>query len=104
MTNLDKAKQNAKVSIHEILQYYTNWLVKNGYTDTDTIYEEPLAVDEYLKENPAENILDTYAMEFLRGCLPKKADKSARKFCNKEFIAGYNACIDQILTNTDNKQ
>lgn len=42
---------NLEVSLHEVLEDYTHWLVEKGYTDTDPIFEEPKAVDEYLKEN-----------------------------------------------------
>lgn len=38
-----------KPEIQEILRDYTNWLVKKGYTDTDPIFEEPYAVDEFMK-------------------------------------------------------
>ena len=33
-----------------ILQFYSDWLVDNGYTDTDIIFEEPKAVDAFLEE------------------------------------------------------
>jgi hypothetical protein len=42
---------NIEVSLHEVLNDYTNWLEQKGYIDTDATCEEPKAVDEYLKEN-----------------------------------------------------
>lgn len=54
-------------------------------------------------KNFISQALDEYREWSINDCLPKKADNSARKFCDKEFIAGYNACIDQILSNKDKK-
>lgn len=34
----------------ELLEDYTSWLCKHGYTDADVYAEEPKAVDRYLKE------------------------------------------------------
>ena len=42
--------QNISVELEKLLIDYTEWLVKNGYVDCDAIFEEPKAVDEYLKE------------------------------------------------------
>ena len=46
---LKKIKQFIDVTIQEALHDYTYWLMKQGYTDSDPVFEEPLAVDEYLK-------------------------------------------------------
>lgn len=35
-------------SIIDILDSYNNFLLKNGYTDTDIISEEPTALDQFL--------------------------------------------------------
>ena len=44
-------EQNHKVNIQEVLHDYTDWLLKHDYlSDVDAVAEEPLAVDEYLKE------------------------------------------------------
>ena len=48
---------NTKVEIRELLEDYSNWLCKHNYTDCDIICEEPLAADEYLKENPPEKFI-----------------------------------------------
>mgnify|MGYP001573560047 CR=1 FL=1 len=34
----------------ELLENYTNWLVKHHYCDSDVYTEEPIAVERYLKE------------------------------------------------------
>lgn len=53
---LKKAKQRIKDRYfdkpmkYELLEKYTKWLLDNGYTDTDTICEDPKAVDAYLEE------------------------------------------------------
>lgn len=41
---------NLEVSIEEVLVDYTQWLMKKGYTDTDTMCENPTSVEEYLKD------------------------------------------------------
>ena len=40
-----------KVNIIDTLNDYSNWLMKQGYLDTDWYCEEPKAVDEYVKQN-----------------------------------------------------
>ena len=48
--DIEKIKQFWFVSINEILEDYTNWLIKNQYSDCDVIFEEPKAVDRFLKK------------------------------------------------------
>lgn len=48
---IKKLDHNTIVLIQEILHDYSSWLSKMGYTDTDICCEEPLAADEYIKEN-----------------------------------------------------
>ncbi len=40
----------------ELLEKYSNWLMKNGYLDTDWQSEPPYAIDEFLKTLP-KNLL-----------------------------------------------
>jgi hypothetical protein len=46
---LDRKEHNAEVKTIEILHDYTRFLEKEGYTDSDTYSEKPVAVDRYLK-------------------------------------------------------
>jgi len=49
-------KCNPEALKQELLHEYTAWLVKHNYTsDTDAICEEPLAVDEFLKDKLNKN-------------------------------------------------
>lgn len=95
----EKIQHNAEVSINELLVNYTQWLVVKGYTDTDPIYEEPLAVDEYLKENPPANFLKEYADWKIKECLPERMD------ANDMYSEGWewNQCLDAIELNLSNK-
>jgi hypothetical protein len=38
----------------ELLKRYTDFLLKNGYTDTDVYAEPPTAIDEFMKTEPSE--------------------------------------------------
>lgn len=48
--------QKEVYKIVEILEDYTNWLLKNGYTDSDVYAEEPKAVNGYIKEKYGKEI------------------------------------------------
>ncbi len=43
-------QHNLFVMINEILDDYTDFLIKNGYMDTDAVFEEPKAVERFLKQ------------------------------------------------------
>lgn len=50
-------------------------------------------------------LLDTYAMEFLKECLPEKLKQEDAKWLDKVWrIEAHNQCIDQTLNNANNKQ
>jgi hypothetical protein len=38
-----------------LLEAYSNFLMENGYLDTDWCAEEPYAIDEFLKSRRKEN-------------------------------------------------
>jgi hypothetical protein len=44
---IEKEIRNAKI---EVLEDYTNWLLKNHYVDADVCAEEPQAIDAFLEE------------------------------------------------------
>jgi len=45
MTYLDRRSQ-----MLSLLDAYSNWLMENGYMDTDWRDEPPFAIDEFIKE------------------------------------------------------
>lgn len=42
--------REAFIDQREVLIMYSEWLEKQGYTDTDWRTEEPFAIDEFLKQ------------------------------------------------------
>lgn len=47
----DKKNKEHKVNIIDTLNDYSNWLMKEGYLDSDWYCEEPHTVEEYVKIN-----------------------------------------------------
>jgi hypothetical protein len=47
-----------EIKLREILHQYTEWLTAHGYIDSDALYEEPLAIDEYINEMRGKDATD----------------------------------------------